>query len=449
MDFADITLGTLSTIRQLLLADGRETSEYALSYTFPWRSPLYSVQFAQASGCGVYKFKFWGREYFSYPFGPGDKKAACAEVESLARGMGLKTKFAPVTRAEAESLGDGYLLRPLPAIADYIYRTRDLAELKGGKYQQKRNHIHRFEELGPWRYGDIDADACRQVLAAWLAGHPVDAELEAELEALDRILTTPDFMGLKGGVLYLNERPVGFALGEPLSERMYLASYEKAIPSIQGAFPMVTREFARREAAGYEYLNRAPADGHPNLEKAKRSFHPAFMGEKFAAVQSRARFATPADFGLVVKLWRESFGDNEATVRYFIERKFTGDNCLLIDDLAMAFCLEDGDTRYLYALCTAPEARGRGLATELVNTARQLYAEPLVTVPGDSRLVPFYEKLGFKITAPAVRRKVELDEFAQGFYRLATGAADPQVWAELPTMTSPGIPGYVKAVPLN
>ena len=449
MQFSDITLDLLPAIRKLLLADGRETSEYALSYTFPWHSQLYSVQFAETSGCGVYKFSFRGREYFSYPFGPGDKKAACAEVESLARVMGTKAKFAPVTRDEAASLGPGWLVRPLPAIADYVYRTRDLAELKGGKYQQKRNHIHRFEERGPWHYGNVDVDDCRQVLASWLDGHPVDAELEIELKALEIIFAAPGLMGLKGGVLYQNGRPVAFALGEPLSERMFLASYEKAIPSIQGAFPMVTRCFARREAAGYEYLNRAPADGHPNLEKAKRSFHPAFMGEKFAAVKSRARFAVPEDAGLIVELWRKSFGDREEVVRYFVEHRLDGDNCLIVDNKAMAFFLEDGDTRYLYALATSPDSRRQGLATEIIATAKQLYAEPIVLVPGSLELVSFYEKLGFRITAPATRRKIELDGFAKEFYRLATGEAEPEIWSSMPTMTSPAIPGYVKAVPLN
>lgn len=450
MEFSDITPETFPAIRRQLQADGREASEYALSYTWPWRSGIYSMRYGEACGCGVYAFRLWGREYFSFPFGAGDKRGACAEVEAFATARGLKPKFSPITARDAETLGDGWLMRPLPAIFDYVYRRQDLAELKGSKYQQKRNHIHRFEDRGPWRYGPVDVAGCRKVLARWLEGHPVDDELEIELEALERIFASPDLMGLAGGVLYSCGSPVAFALGEPLSERMFLASYEKAIPSVQGAFPMVCREFARREAAGYGFINRAAADAHPNLAKAKRSYHPAFMLEKFAAVRSQARFATPADSDIIVRLWRESFGDSEDLIRFFIGRKLESDNCLVIEDKAMAFFLELPDgMRYMYALCVRPDARRRGLAAEIIRTAQQLYMEPIALVPGDESLLDFYRKFGFAVSAPAERRRVELDNFAREFYRLAMKTEDPEVFASGSTMTYPLVKGYAVPIPLN
>lgn len=450
MEFAEITASTLPTIRRHLAADNRTISEYFLSYTWPWRSEVYSMQFGETHGCGVYKYKLWGREYFSFPFGAGDKERAKDEIIAFAREKGLKPKFSPITRAEADSLGANWLVRPVPAIFDYVYNQSDLAELKGSKYQQKRNHIHRFEDLGPWRYGAVNVEDCRRVLSGWVKDHPVDEELKMELKAIERILSMDDLMGLTGGVLYSNEKPVAFALGEKMNDEMFLASYEKALPEVQGAFPMVNREFARREAKGFKFVNRASDDNHPNLAKAKRSYHPAFMVEKFVAVESKARFAAKDDIDTIIRLWREAFGDSEELVRFFVEHRLTADNCLLIDDKAMAFFLEmPDDTRYMYALCTAEDARGKGLATEIIRTAQQIYHEPITLVPGEAGLVGFYEKAGFKITSPACRRRVELDGFAREFYRIATANEDPEVFASGSTMSFPFMEGYEVAVPLN
>ena len=424
MTFEPLSLDMLKTIRRHLKADPREVSEYLPSYTWPWRSQVYTMDFGEAHGCGVYRFHFLGRTYFSIPFGAGDKAAALDEVRAHAKQADLQLRLAPIMANEAAKLGHGWLVKALPYSFDYIYRTQDLAELKGSKYQQKRNHIHRFEDLGPWRYGPVKVEDCRQVLRDWLKDHPVDEELKIELRALERIFALPDLMGLEGGVLYSGGHPVAFALGEEMSPRTFLASYEKALPSVQGAFPMVNREFVRHQGAGYTFVNRAAADGHPNLVKAKESYHPVARLRKFAAIETRVRLATREDTDLIVRLWHASFGDPESFIRQFVAERLTADNCLVLDDRAMAFCLElPGGTRYLYALSTLPEARNRGLASEIIRTAQNLYFDPIAVCPATASLVPFYERFGFRLSSPA-----------------GTGP--------LPTLTFPLIPGYFVADPM-
>ena len=424
MTFSPLNLDTLPLVRQRLSEDPREVSEYLPSYTWPWRSQVYTMEFGQTHGCGIYRFHFLGRTYFSIPFGAGDKQAALAELQAHAQTDGLQLRLAPLMANEAARLCSGWLVKPLPFSYDYIYRQTDLAELKGAKFQPKRNHIHRFEDLGPWRYGPVDADDCRAVLREWRQNHPVDEELEIELHALDLILDQPDLMGLSGGVLYSNDRPVAFALGEAMSPRTFLVSYEKAIPAVQGAFPMVNREFVRHQCAGFKFVNRAAADGHPNLVKAKESYHPVARLRKFAAIFTRVRFATPRDTDLIVRLWHTSFGDSEEFIRQFVAERLAPDNCLILDDRAMAFCLAQPDgTRYLYALSTLPEARHQGLASEIVRTALNLYFDPIAVCPADASLIPFYERFGFRLSAPAGR-------------------------TPLPTLTFPHVPGYFVPDPM-
>ena len=81
---------------------------------------------------------------------------------------------------------------------------------------------------------------------------------------------------------------MGFTLGAPLSPTVFDVSFERAREDIQGAYPAVTRSFARWVREHYpdiRYLNREEDMGLPGLRKAKQSYYPDLMGEKIYAVE--------------------------------------------------------------------------------------------------------------------------------------------------------------------
>ena len=460
MNFEPINEENLPILRAFKAQDPLEISDFSESYTRFWRSDYYHVDVGLAPDYALLRATLGHRQYF-VPVG----------------------KLSPSTPLHGQTyLTDspisGCLCREIPGCADYIYSAQGLAELKGSKFQQKRNHIHRFEELGPWHTGPVNVPDCLQVLNEWLSNHPVDEELVTEVETLRQILSTST--PLHGLTLYSNSKPVGFALGERLSPTMILESFEKALPDVQGAFPMVTREFARLALKeGYTLINRAGADGHPNLVKAKESWHPIERRAKYWCTPSRAQFTTGACQGSghscpraseaqdIINLWSLVFGDAPAAIEYFLSQKLTDDNCLIIYEegklVAAGFFLEQpDDTRYVYALMTHPDYRHRGYATELIRAAQAIYAEPLTLVaepaPSGTRtllsaeseaqnLLSFYENLGFRISHPAHERTIELDDFAREFYKL-DGVAGP-VTCNAPTLTWPLLPGYEVPLPLN
>lgn len=106
-------------------------------------------------------------------------------------------------------------------------------------------------------------------------------------------------------------------------------------------------------------------------------------------------------------LWREAFGDSGAFLEAFFETAYSPDRCLCATEegtVAAAVywfhCTCRGQkVAYVYALATAMEYRGRGIAHRLMDTLhhtlQQQGYEGIVLVPGTPELRRFYEEMGY------------------------------------------------------
>ncbi len=84
-----------------------------------------------------------------------------------------------------------------------------------------------------------------------------------------------------------NGQPVAFTMGEKLCSDTYVVHFEKAMADVEGAFQMVNREFVRFILSKHPeivYINREDDMGSENLRKAKKSYYPEFLVEKYNAV---------------------------------------------------------------------------------------------------------------------------------------------------------------------
>ncbi len=95
-------------------------------------------------------------------------------------------------------------------------------------------------------------------------------------------------LGLDGGILFVGDTPVAFTLGERTGKNGFDVRFEKADTAYDGSYPMISREFVRHLLEKYpdlQYINREEDMGQENLRKAKLSYKPAILLEKFIVTE--------------------------------------------------------------------------------------------------------------------------------------------------------------------
>lgn len=184
---------------------------------------------------------------------------------------------------------DMYVYTPSRDSFDYIYTVKKLTTLSGTKLHGKRNHINHFLKTYPdYTYEKITAENipdCLMVASEWMNRHKeLSPELASEYEYEYRIikiaLTHMQEMNMSGGLLKIQELPIAFTLGEPISKDTFDVHFEKADETIQGAYPMINHAFVSRELQSYTYVNREEDLGLPGLRKSKLSYVPDILYEK-------------------------------------------------------------------------------------------------------------------------------------------------------------------------
>lgn len=170
--------------------------------------------------------------------------------------------------------------------ADYIYERERLVSLAGKKLHGKRNHIKRFQDQNPgWSYEslrDDNIEACIDMAREWCRRNCCieDDEKEEEFHLVIKALKNYKALHMKGGLLRNETGVVAFTLGSPINPDTFDVCFEKAFSEIQGAYPMINRQFAEHELQEYRYVNREEDLGVPGLRKAKLSYYPDILLEK-------------------------------------------------------------------------------------------------------------------------------------------------------------------------
>lgn len=288
--FKDITIQDKDTITSYTLNSCRRNCDLSFSNLCSWRF-LYDTQFAIVDGFLVFKFWVDGELAYMMPVGEGNLKKVVNDLIEDAREADSSFCMLGVCscmREDLEAILPGqFTFTADRDYADYIYLRSDLSTLKGKKFQAKRNHINKFRNTYPnYEYSPITPERiqeCLQLEAEWCKVNHCDQQEGTgnERRALIYALHHFDELGLMGGILHADGKIVAFTFGMPINKETFGVHVEKADTNVDGAYAMINYEFANRIPEQYIYINREEDLGLEGLRRAKLSYQPETILEKY------------------------------------------------------------------------------------------------------------------------------------------------------------------------
>lgn len=290
-EFKPIELGDKAVFDGFLSQDPPETSELTFTNLFIWRRrymPLWSVR---GDVLLVVLRDGLGRPFGLPPVGPGDKRSALEYLANQLAEFSLDATIGRVGRrfVDAHVSPDRFRILEDRDNSDYVYLTENLIKLSGNKFHKKKNHLNKFVKNHPFEYRSMDrnlAGTCLQLQESWceLKNCSDDEDLFDEDKAVYEALTHFSELGFAGGVILIDSRVEAFGFGEKLNQDTAVIHVEKANPSIPGLYVAINQQFCQDAWSGFRYVNREQDLGVEGLRKAKQSYHPHHMIDKFTLV---------------------------------------------------------------------------------------------------------------------------------------------------------------------
>jgi len=262
---------------------------------FAW-SYIYNTYVAKVNDFLVVKETIEGDDIFFYPAGKGDIKLVVKELIQYSEDNGNKFIFSGLSSENMDELNElfpnRFIFEESRNDFDYVYLLEKMVSLKGKKLHGKRNHINAFKKSNPdWSFEKVavnNIEECLEMNRKWCieTGCKDDENLNNENCATKIFLRNFSELGLDGGLIRIDGEVAAYTLGEELNSDTYVIHIEKAFKNMQGAYPMINREFAEWVLNNYPhivYINREEDMGLDGLRKAKHSYYPVKMEEKYSA----------------------------------------------------------------------------------------------------------------------------------------------------------------------
>lgn len=174
---------------------------------------------------------------------------------------------------------------------DYVYRRQDLAELKGRDYHAKKNHLNYFHKNYQYEYVPLTSamadDAMRFIddfnQRKEVPEHEMQM-LKMEEQAMEDVFRNLEKVGYTAGAILIDGKIEALTIGGTLNKNTITVHVEKANVNFRGLYQAINNEFCINVPPFVKYINREEDMGIPNLRKAKLSYKPVKMVEKYIAV---------------------------------------------------------------------------------------------------------------------------------------------------------------------
>ena len=229
-------------------------------------------------------------------------------LEPLGRNMPVETaevclkSAGRISRASDDFLSslpkDKFAATELRNQFDYVYLRKDLAELKGKKYDGKRNHLKRFRAAHPdSQFIPLSSEAKNEALELFDRWFEIRKESKfyprlaytAQKDAIGSAFDNYEALKLMGGAIMIGGKLKGFILGSRLNKDTASAHFSYGDPSVNGISQALLFEACNKTFPDLTYVDLEQDLGIPGLRSAKLSYHPMKLEKKYEIAHLQAK----------------------------------------------------------------------------------------------------------------------------------------------------------------
>lgn len=290
--FKELTIEDKPLFDHLFTRFPPQISEFTYTNLFIWRY-CYQFNISRLQNFLCLLSRPGENSFFFPPIGEGDVIECYQHLLLYLIG---KTTFPKIVRVPEAVVGQidwkstGMKAELDRGQCDYVYLVQDLIELKGRKYHRKRNHIKQFQGKYSFQYIPLTPEwisQCLQLETEWCDLRHCEASpgLLNESSAIKEAFTHFEELGVKGGMILINGKVEAFTLGDPLNSESVVIHIEKANPAYEGLYPTINQAFLEHEWSGLTYVNREQDLGEEGLRKAKESYFPHHLVNKYTVTR--------------------------------------------------------------------------------------------------------------------------------------------------------------------
>jgi uncharacterized protein len=291
LDFKPLNIEDKAIFNRYFREDPPEISELTFTNLFMWQSLYHPVWTELDNNLLIIMNPDNSSPYSFQPVGTGDKQKA---METLLTYLEDKTDSPKISRAGEVFVNNvdktRFTCTPDPNNSDYVYQSQDLINLSGRKYHRKKNHLNQFIKSYQCEYRELDADLVEcfiNMQEKWCMMRECmeNPNLLSEDYAVRRALTNFKELDYRGGAVLVNGRMEAFSLGELLNPDTAVIHIEKANPDIPGLYAAINQMFASSAWSETDFINREQDLGIDGLRKAKESYYPHHMINKYTIMR--------------------------------------------------------------------------------------------------------------------------------------------------------------------
>lgn len=293
MDFTEVTLNSRSLFNRYLKSFSPRVSELTFTNLFAWRY-YYKIKYAELNEylCIIAEPQK-ETPYAFMPIGEYDEASfdsTILEITKYFKNKNWKPVFKKITEDELKYF-QKHVKSPDDIVydrdnSDYLYLTSDLIYLRGKKFDGKRNHLNKFKKNNTFFYVPLECSLiseCSRIMEDWCKTKNCDCKEGDYCERLANmeILNNYKALDCKGALINVNGKFEAFSVGEMITKDTAVIHIEKADTRIEGLYPLINQQFCENAWHDTIYINREQDLGMEGMRKAKLSYNPIKMVDKY------------------------------------------------------------------------------------------------------------------------------------------------------------------------